>query len=151
MNKWTKENLITFAKRFETKKCFKDNAGGAYNAARRLGVMDAACAHMKDGRAPYLWTKRKLIYEAKKYKTKMEFKRGSSGAYQAAIRQGVYNDVTKHMCTAVLDQVVINREAKEVDDVKSIYNGRGTDSLWIAERNRSDEKLQEDNFIYNAF
>lgn len=189
---------MTFAKRFETKKSFKNNAGGAYNAARRLGVLDKVTAHMKDGRKK-LWTRIGLFREAKKYTNRTAFRSGSYGAYEAAKRLGCYEDVTAHMnrCVkwtednikkealrydtkkkffdmaqpaynaakrlGIFDDVtdhmskerynckVANDEARSVDNVKSIYNSTKANSMWIIERKRIDDELQEDKFIYNAF
>ncbi len=43
------------------------------------------------------WTTRRVAKEAKKYPTKVAFQRGSNGAYDYAWRNGLLEDICKHM------------------------------------------------------
>jgi len=44
-----------------------------------------------------IWTEKKIIESALKFKTKLEWNNAESGAYQAAKARGIYKKVTKHM------------------------------------------------------
>ena len=44
-----------------------------------------------------IWTKETVALEAKKYTRRSYFKNGSSGAYRAARKLGIYQEVTSHM------------------------------------------------------
>ena len=43
------------------------------------------------------WTIEKIKLDALKYKTKKQWHSNSSGAYEAAKKKGVFEEVTKHM------------------------------------------------------
>ena len=43
------------------------------------------------------WTNDRLIIEAKKYETRMEFRRSSPSAYSAALKRGILQEVCSHM------------------------------------------------------
>lgn len=47
------------------------------------------------------WSKEKVIQKAKKYTARVDFKRGSIGAYRAAIRYGILDFVCSHMKNAL--------------------------------------------------
>lgn len=44
--KWTKEKCANVAKDYTNRSVFHKNEQSAYQAARRLGVLDEICAHM---------------------------------------------------------------------------------------------------------
>lgn len=68
------------------------NNGGAYAVARKLGILDDVCSHMKGDK----WDEKKIYQEALKYDTKSEF-RNNSGAYSAAHHRGILDDICSHM------------------------------------------------------
>lgn len=91
-NSLTKEKCKELALRFNTRTDFSRNETGAYKVCSENNWLDEFCSHMKVGR--YLndqlnfsdgltWTKEKVLKELAKYKTLAEFRRGSSGAYNA--------------------------------------------------------------------
>ena len=45
----------------------------------------------------YRWTSVHLWLEAKKYATRAEFRKGSNGAYQSALKQGHLDKICGHM------------------------------------------------------
>ena len=51
------------------------------------------------GSAPFKWTKRAIRLEAIKYNSRSEFHQKSSGAYGAATKKNILNEVCKHMST----------------------------------------------------
>jgi len=44
--KWTKEKCVSVAEGYTNRSVFHKEAQSAYQAARRLGVLDEICAHM---------------------------------------------------------------------------------------------------------
>ncbi|WP_236631739.1 hypothetical protein [Legionella pneumophila] len=66
---------------FRTKNC------SAYAAAKYQGIIEKVCSHMIP--AHMSWSDEMLATEAKKYQSKIDFKNGSSGAYQAAINESL--------------------------------------------------------------
>ena len=96
---WNFENIQKEAKNYKTKKEFYTNAKSAYQAARCLGILSEVCSHMKDSslvrsQAQIKWTNKKIFKKAKKYKTKKEFRKGESPAYQAAIRNSCLEEIS---------------------------------------------------------
>lgn len=45
--KWTKEELMQEALKYETRGAFFRKSNNAYQAARKRGILDEICAHMK--------------------------------------------------------------------------------------------------------
>jgi hypothetical protein len=85
---WTDEELLAVAKRYPTKVSWKDSKdGGAYQVAQRRGrdFMERCCAHMNGN---FRWTDKSIAADAKKYRTRTEWFKGSPG-YKAAKRRGV--------------------------------------------------------------
>lgn len=186
--KWTKEKIIKEALKYNRRVDFKKKSSGAYKSARKRGIIDNVCLHMKKqgnlarrklyafefpdksvyvgltldynkrynghmnkskiiiektnkightfimfnelfsvnivgkkeeelinsyklkgwkilnkykagglGHSIFKWNKENLKKEAKKYKTRNEFKENSSGAYSAAKRLKIFEDVCLHM------------------------------------------------------
>ena len=100
--KWTKETIQKEAKKYKIKKEFYCKSGGAYNVARKLGILDEVCSHMFCGRKK--WTKETIQKEAKKYKTRSEFYLKSGGAYFAARKLGILDEVYSHMVSRSKDK-----------------------------------------------
>ena len=67
---------------------YKENGWGIINKAK-TGLNSSSL-----GRTYIKWTYEKCMKESKKYKTKVDFKKGSSGAYSAAIRNKWIDDFT---------------------------------------------------------
>lgn len=44
--KWTKETVTEVAKKYTNRSVFHKNEQSAYQAARRLNILDEVCAHM---------------------------------------------------------------------------------------------------------
>ena len=149
---WTQAAILREAKKYDTRSQFIAKAGGACNAARRLGIIEKACKHMRQFTLPKgswtrakiiksaqgcgdrtefqkkfpgaydaairlrllpeihrmiprkrpepFWTDKKLILEAKKYSTRMDFKRHAPSAYVIAGRKGIRDQLYSHMVRA---------------------------------------------------
>ena len=60
------------------------------------------------------WDFESVCAEARKYKTKTEFKYGSSGAFEWAVRNGVIDEVTKFMYEITDGDVLLEKVAGEL-------------------------------------
>lgn len=98
-NFWTKERCIQEAKRHRTLSSFRIKAAGAYDAALSAGwweeIREAFWpgAHVNRSK----WTKEECAEEAKKYISRVEFQKGSKGAYQRAINMRWLDEICSHM------------------------------------------------------
>lgn len=100
--KWNKEKVMESAKKYKTKSDFCLHNRGAYASAKKYGWFDEATKHMIPTRKLMLghgqkWTLEKVRKAAKKYNHKYDFQLNSSNEYQAARRNGWFEEVTKHM------------------------------------------------------
>ena len=93
------ENVREEALKYKTRNEFKKGSPGAYNSACKNGWLDIVCSHMvlEKGDRGYWDIFENVREEALKYKTRNEFKKGSSGAYKSAIRNGWLDIVCSHM------------------------------------------------------
>lgn len=100
--KWTDEDIKKEALKYKTKKEFRKNAYGAYQAAAKRGFFEEACKHMLDGlkrgesHPCFKWTEEKIQLEASKYKTRFQFQKNSP-AYKAAVKRNILDKVCAHM------------------------------------------------------
>ena len=98
VNYWTKERVIEEAQKYQTKVTFQKGSGGAFQKAWKEGWLKEACAHMIERKRPNgYWTLENIRREAKKYKTRTEFMRKVSAAYNRARKEGWLQDVCAHM------------------------------------------------------
>ncbi len=97
-NYWTKEICITDAKKYKTRKEWQSKSQSYYLAAGRLGCRDECCTHMEEDRKlSGYWTKEICITDAKKYKTRSEWRLKSGSGMEAARVKGWINDCCAHM------------------------------------------------------
>lgn len=90
--KWTYETCLEEAKKYKTKTEFRNLSSGAYNVAYKNGWF-IDYTWLEDGNKIAVenrrkWNKETCYEEAKKYKSKVEFRKLSSGAYDAAYKNG---------------------------------------------------------------
>ena len=86
---WNFKRCKKEAKKYSSKSLFYKNSKSAYLIARKNDWLKDICTHMKrpiDHKL--IWTKEKCAEEAKKYKTKIEFRKKSSGAHRRAYLSG---------------------------------------------------------------
>lgn len=93
---WTPEKVIEEAKKYETKGQFCVNSSGAYDAAKRFGIMKIATKNMIVG-PKRKWNESTLTEEAAKYQNKTEFRNKFSWAVTVAKELGIYDKITSHM------------------------------------------------------
>ena len=93
----TLEKLVEVAAKFTTRGDFRKGASGAYQAARKRGLLDQICSHMAPSKTGKKWNKASITLEASKYSYRSDFENGSSGAYDAALRNSWLDEVCCHM------------------------------------------------------
>lgn len=81
---WTKKRCQSEADKYITRREFKENSL-AYVRAQRNGWLDEICSPMEViKRVNNFWTKERCSEEAKKCKSRSEFKKEAGGVYQTA-------------------------------------------------------------------
>ena len=96
---WTECLVLEEAKKYNRRGDFARGSNGAYQAAKRVDILEAVCEHMLKKK----WTIDSLRAEALKYSDRSEFMRGSRSAHVMASRMGVIELVCSHM-RPVLEQ-----------------------------------------------
>lgn len=91
---WTIEKMKSEAEKYFRRSDFQKNSWLAYQAARRWGVLDDVCAHM---RPVSDWTDRNIQIEANRFITRGEFSLKSPSAYKSACNTGKLDFFCKHM------------------------------------------------------
>lgn len=124
-NKWTKEKLKKEALKYMKRVDFQTYNHAAYEYARSHDLLDFICKHMTPTSelmsAPRLerrkWNDKNIRKLAQKYKSKSEFKKHCSGAYKAAKKLGILNDLFS----------IIRKSwsSQELLDIASQYSSRG--------------------------
>lgn len=99
---WTKERCHIEASKYSTKADFRRGCASGYSKAKKMGWLSDICSHMVSNRRPDgYWNKARVIEEAKKYKTRTDFSRGTSSAYNAAQANGWLDQACSHMTILV--------------------------------------------------
>ena len=90
------KNVIKESKKYSSRTEFKKGSQHAYNVARKMNLFDSMPWLSNADRLPigYWKNKENVINEAKKYKTKEEFKNGCISAFLAAHRYGYIDEMT---------------------------------------------------------
>jgi len=96
--KWNPSTLQEEALKYNSRVAFENGSPGAYKAALRYKIIDKICQHMLSTRMPNgYWNLTTLRIEALRFNSRGEFEDNSSGAYDAALRLGIMDDICKHM------------------------------------------------------
>jgi len=95
---WTKKQCIEEAKKYDMKDRWKKGHNGSYKLAHKNGWVGECSNHMIEGcKPPNYWTKERCMAKSKKYRVKEHWKKGHPKTYQAALRNGWYDELTLHM------------------------------------------------------
>lgn len=91
---WTIERCQEEALKYATKKDFQKGSSGAYNTARKMGMLDVICQHMPKTNKPLgYWTKERCLNEAKKNKSMSEFRKNCPSAFIISWRNGWIDEI----------------------------------------------------------
>jgi len=96
LDRWTEDSLIKEMGKYKSISELRNNNGGAYTTAYNL-LGSKFINDFYGSTANIMWTLDLLKKEASKYKTRLDFLRGSESAYKAAERQGILQDLLKDM------------------------------------------------------
>lgn len=116
---WTYEKCRSEAKKYKTRKEFKDNCNGGFQAADSKGWLGEICGHMTYLRKPS-YSFKDLEKEANKFSTRAKFCSESSAAFQAAKRRGILDVLCSHM----KKKQQMRRTNKELLDILAAYNSK---------------------------
>lgn len=91
-----KKNIIKEAKKYNSITDFQKNSGGAFNAARKFGILKDLQWLNKVKKLPFnFWKDKKhCIEESKKYNSRNEFRKNNQSAYWASLKYGYLEDMT---------------------------------------------------------
>lgn len=93
---WTKENILTDASKYKTKKSWKKYST-AYCASLKLGLTNEINNIFNiSTKPPGYWKKETILKNAQKYRTKTELHKDRK-LYAAILRNGLMNECCKHM------------------------------------------------------
>ena len=97
----TDEELLADAKKYKTKLDWRTNSKSAYTISYKRGskFFSKALEHMLPTSRIRKWTKEACIKEAKKYKTKKKWFSQAGSSYNAARKNGWFDECTAHMST----------------------------------------------------
>lgn len=93
----TEEVCAIEARKYKNKNEFKQNNASAYTTAVKNKWIGNICKHMERPPLKVKWTRERLIEEALKYCTKIEFKTNSYSAYVTALRLKILDEICPHM------------------------------------------------------
>lgn len=93
--KWSLEDAKNDAKKYSTRKEWRENSYNIYMFANRKGFLKECCTHMKSLKKS--WDKESVLKEALKYSTRSEWQRKSGGSCFAAKKLGIFEQCTAHM------------------------------------------------------
>lgn len=91
------ERCREIASKYTSRKEFNKNDVNIYNICVKHGWLDEICSHMtyKKYRPKGYWDKERCRAESLKYKTRMDFKRGSGSAYSYSVKNKWLNEFFK--------------------------------------------------------
>lgn len=93
--KWTHASVFAEAAKYRNRAEFKRECSGAHGYALTHGILNQACAHMRDGHN--FWHIFELMAVAIKYRDKSDFIRSEKSAYDFAIKRGLLDVIFAHM------------------------------------------------------
>lgn len=95
---WTEETILKNILKYNSYKEWATSETGAYAAALDLNIIEKIDKILPRTPGSFLiWTEEKVLIEAKRWKSRSEFIKYASGAYEAAKKYGIYDQATAHM------------------------------------------------------
>ena len=89
---WNYETCIEESKKYKSRTGFQIGSRGAYLAALKNGWLDEYTWLISPRKTKGYWNYETCMEESKKYMSRGEFKKGSSGAYYVARKNGWVDD-----------------------------------------------------------
>jgi hypothetical protein len=98
MGKWTLEACKKEARKYKSRYEWRKRSSGSYTSALKKGWIDQCSKHMLSRRELMTkWTLDACKREARKYKSRHEWRRKSGGSYCASQKNGWLDKCCKHM------------------------------------------------------
>jgi predicted GIY-YIG superfamily endonuclease len=97
---WTRAKILKSAQACGDRTEFQRKFPGAYDAAMRLQLLPEIHRMIPRRHPKPFWTDNRLISEAKKYATRIDFKSHAPSAYVIAGRKGIRDKLCSHMVPA---------------------------------------------------
>ena len=95
---WTKKQCKIEARKYSSSSDWQKANAASYAIAIENKWYKECSAHFIPKKKPNgFWNKKRCLLEAKKYETKADFSKGSTGAYHAALEKGWIDDICSHM------------------------------------------------------
>lgn len=94
---WTKSKILKLAKDYSSRTQFQKANAGAYDAAVRLGLIGDIQKIIPITRKKVIWTEEKITQTARKFNTKIGFKKKYPSAYAIACRKKILKKVFSHI------------------------------------------------------
>ena len=126
IKKWNYETCYIEARKYHSRTEFSQNNPGAYDAARRNGWLNEYTFFETKRKPKVYWNRETCFDEAKKYKSRIEFKENNSSAYRAALKNGWLDDYTwfeiKHKSKDYWNKETCYVEAKKYKSKKEFHD-----------------------------
>jgi hypothetical protein len=95
---WTEEMILASAKKYKSRSQWEQKNSRSYGAAHRRGLVDKACAHMKEIRKPKgYWNAQTVFADALTYTNRTDWNRNSIAAYRMAKFLRIFDRCVAHM------------------------------------------------------
>ena len=139
--KWSREAILTEAKKYKTKIEWLRANRGAYKAATMYGFFDEATAHMAPVKRISKWNKDAVIQNAQKFATIAAWRK-EGNAYAVSLKNGWLKEATAHMNNLKRDAWTFEEVALESKKYQTIAewskSGKGSYSAasrqgWVKE------------------
>ncbi len=103
--KWTRDLCHNEALKYKTRWDFQKLSPNEYTAAKNHKWLDDICSHMElQKKSPDYWTKERCIDEAKKYKSRNEFRIKATYPYKVTSINGWTEEICSHIPTIVYEK-----------------------------------------------
>jgi len=86
---WTKKACMSMALRFQSRNEWSKEEQSSYRYAAKRGWLSDCCRHMGPPLNARQWSKKDVLKEVRKFKSKKEWRKTSSASYSAAIGFGI--------------------------------------------------------------
>lgn len=92
----SKDNVLSKSRKYTSMKDFRKGCIGAYDSARKNGWLEEMTwLKANNVKPPYYWSSKDRVFEeSKKYTSRIDFMRGSNGAYTSAKTNGWLDEMT---------------------------------------------------------
>lgn len=134
---WTYEMCYEEAQKYKNKPDFRKNNSAAFSIARKNGWLSDYIWLEELAKPNGYWTYETCFEEAKKYTTRIEFSRKSSGAYDVVLKNGWLDDYTWLEYTRMPKEYRFNLLKEFIDEyeLRAFLENNDENILYIILRN----------------